>query len=330
MLYIPNNIRNCYYNMALEEYVFFKLDPDESYVLLWQNDPTIVVGRFQNTIEEVNRDFTEQRGINVVRRLSGGGAVYHDEGNLNFTFIEPRTLNKDTAFEAFTQPVIAALHSLGVNAVFSSRNDITVDGRKVSGNAQYLTSTRVLHHGTLLINTDFSVLEQALKVNPDKIASKGIKSVRSRVANLCEFFTEPLSVDELKQHLLHYIFNREPIQTYTLSEKEQESVCQLSKEKYNTWDWVWGRSPKYNFQNSKRFDAGQVEVRLDVHQGRIAQAKFYGDFFGHRDIAIIEQKLRGLRFEPDDVRSTLSKLDLEDFFGSISLDEIMDLFQVAS
>ncbi|MFY9188926.1 MAG: lipoate--protein ligase [bacterium] len=330
VLYVPNDNRDCYYNMAVEEHVFFELDQRESYILLWQNDPTIVVGRFQNTIEEVNRDFTIERGIKVVRRLSGGGAVYHDQGNLNFTFIEPRTPGKDTAFESFTQPVIAALKDLGLDAAFSSRNDITVGNRKVSGNAQYMTSTRVLHHGTLLVDTDFSILEQALKVSSDKIASKGIKSVRSRVANISDFLSEPIPMEELKQHLLQHIFGGQQIQTYILSATEQERIRRLAQEKYSTWDWVWGRSPKYNFHNAKRFAAGQVEIRLDVQQGRIAQAKIYGDFFGHRDIAEVEQRLSGIRFERADIRSTLSHFELEEFFGPISLEELMTLFQVAN
>jgi len=174
---------------------------------------------------------------------------------------------KDTAFESFTQPVIAALKDLGLDAAFSSRNDITVGNRKVSGNAQYMTSTRVLHHGTLLVDTDFSILEQALKVSSDKIASKGIKSVRSRVANISDFLLEPIPMEELKQHLLQHIFGGQQIQTYILSATEQERIRRLAQEKYSTWDWVWGRSPKYNFHNAKRFAAGQVEIRLDVQQG---------------------------------------------------------------
>ncbi|NMA54575.1 MAG: lipoate--protein ligase [Firmicutes bacterium] len=329
MLYIPNDNRDCYYNMAVEEYVFNELDPAKTYILLWQNDPTIVVGRFQNTIEEVNKDFILERGIKVVRRLSGGGAVYHDRGNLNFTFIEPRTLGTDTAFEFFTQPVIAALKGLGLDAAFSSRNDITVDNKKVSGNAQYMTSTRVLHHGTLLVDTDFSILAQALRVKPDKIASKGIKSVRSRVANICDFLDQPITMEQLKQHLLKHIFGNRPVQTYNLSPADKKRIRWLAQHKYSTWDWVWGRSPKYNFQNGKRFDAGRVEVRLDIHRGRIAQAKIYGDFFGHKNIAEVEQRLGGIRFEPEDIRSTLSSLKLAEFFGPISLDELMTLFQVA-
>ena len=328
MFYIPNDSLDCYYNMAVEEYVLRELNQKDSYILLWQNDPTIVVGKFQNTIEEVHKEFVARQGIKVVRRLSGGGAVYHDQGNLNFTIIGPRIEGQDITFQAFTQPVIAALRALGVDAVFSGRNDITVGGKKISGNAQHMTSTRVLHHGTLLVDTDFSVLERALYVNQEKITSKGNKSVRSRVANISEFLPEPLSVESLKEHLLHYILEDQEIKTRCFSETEQDKIRRLAKEKYSTWEWIWGRSPKYNFKNRKRFPAGQVEVRLDVVQGRIIQAKFYGDYFGHRDMAEIEQVLHGLRLEPEDIRPALANFELEDFFGNISLDEIMTLFRV--
>lgn len=329
MLYIPNDSYDCYYNMAVEEYVLRHLDPTESYVLLWQNDPTIVVGKFQNTIEEVNKAFTVRQGIKVVRRLSGGGAVYHDRGNLNFTFIEPRTLGQDTTFQAFTRPVISALRGLGLDAIFSSRNDITVDGKKISGNAQYLTATRVLHHGTLLVDTDFSLLEQALNVNPDKIVSKGIKSVRSRVANIAEFLVGPIPMEKLKEHLLEFIFNGQKIRSRYFSRADKSKIQRLADNKYSTWEWVWGRSPKYNFHHRKRFTAGEIEVRLEIDQGRIVQAKIYGDFLGHGELAELERALIELRLEPEDIRSTLSKLDLNHFFGPISLDEIMSLFQVS-
>ncbi|HKM39083.1 MAG TPA: lipoate--protein ligase [bacterium] len=327
MLYVPNDNHDCFYNMAMEEYIFFNMNPTETYILLWQNDPTIVVGRFQNTVEEVNRDYIMDQGIKVVRRLSGGGAVYHDRGNLNFTFIEPRTPGKDTAFEFFTEPVIAALKELGLDAAFSSRNDITVGDKKISGNAQYMTSSRVLHHGTLLVDTDFSILAQALQVNPAKIASKGIKSVRSRVGNIADFFSEPPGINELKRHLLKHIFREQPVRTYFLSASDKKAICRLAREKYATWDWVWGRSPKYNFRNGKRFGAGQIEIRLDVQQGRIYQAKIYGDFFGHRDLSEIEQQLCGLRFEPADIEAMLSALPLTEYFGPVSLDELMSLFR---
>lgn len=326
MIYISNNSTNPYYNLALEEYVLKHLNRDENYVLLWQNRPSIIIGKFQNTIEEINSDFVKENNIYVVRRMSGGGAVYHDLGNLNFTFIVKKQPNKLFDFKEYTIPVMKTLKELDVDVKFSSRNDLTIDGKKFSGNAQYIYKNRLLHHGTILFNSDLSVLQNALKVSPDKIESKGIKSVRSRVANIIDYLKDDITIDEFKSLLLKNIFEENPITEYKLSPQDEEKIQQLVKEKYETWEWNYGESPEYNMKKSRRFNTGKIEVRLNVKDGFIKECKIYGDFFGVKDVSEIEEKLKGEKFKEDNIISILKEIDLTQYFGEITLEEFLTCF----
>ena len=204
MIKIVNENTDPRINLAVEEYALNYLDPREDYAILWQNEPAVIIGRNQNTVAEVNAPYIKEHGIHVVRRLSGGGAVYHDFGNLNFTFIVDADKTVVSNFEYFTKPVIEALASLGVKAEFSGRNDITIDGQKFSGNAQYWSKDRLLHHGTILYNSDLSVVQEALNVKLDKIQSKGVKSVRSRVTNIFPHLPKPITIDEFKETLWRF------------------------------------------------------------------------------------------------------------------------------
>lgn len=233
MIRIINEHRDPRINLAVEEYALNYLDPNEEYVILWQNEPTVVVGRNQNTVAEVNGPFIKERGIHVVRRLSGGGAVYHDLGNLNFTFIVDAQKERVSNFEYFTRPVIEALASFGVKAEFSGRNDITIDGKKFSGNAQYWSKNRLLHHGTILFNSDLDVVGQALNVQADKLQSKGVKSVRSRVTNIYPYMPNPISIEEFKAVLLEFLIPGKR-QDYTLSDSGMGSCSAAEGEAVRT------------------------------------------------------------------------------------------------
>jgi lipoyltransferase and lipoate-protein ligase len=222
MIYIRNDDHRPQFNLALEQYVFDNLTQFDEIFLLWINEPTIVVGKNQNTIEEINLDYVKEKNIHVVRRLSGGGAVYHDLGNLNYTIISEKG-NRSTSFNfaAFTQPVIEVLKKLGVKAEFTGRNDLTIDGKKFCGNAQYMKKNRILHHGAMLFNTDLNVLGKALKVSKDKIESKGVKSVRSRVTNIKDYVKDDITIEDFKQLLLdHMIETNENLQEYKLTEED--------------------------------------------------------------------------------------------------------------
>lgn len=305
-------------NLAIEEFALKYLDINETYLLFYINEPSIIIGRNQNTIEEINTEYVEQNGIHVVRRLSGGGAVYHDLGNLNFSFITKDDGESFHNFRKFTEPVIAALKKLGVNAELSGRNDIEVGGRKISGNAQFATRGRMFSHGTLMLNSEVDHVASALKVKKEKIESKGIKSVRSRVANISEFLSEPLTMEEFRSLLLTSIFEgQKDIPEYVLTNADWEKIYEISKERYQNWEWNYGKSPKFNFQHSHRFPAGSIDVRLEVNKGIIENCKIYGDFFGIGDVCEIEDKLQGIRYEKREIEKALDGIDPTYYFGNV-------------
>ena len=326
MIYIPNESTNPYYNLAFEEYVLKNMPDDEEYVLLWQNAPAVIVGRFQNTLAEINTKFVKERGIKVVRRMSGGGAVYHDLGNLNYTFIVKHSPDKLLNFKKYTVSVMKVLKELKVDVEFKGRNDLTIKGKKFSGNAQYITKNRLLHHGTLLYSSNLDDLEEALNVSADKIESKGIKSVRSRVTNICDHLQEDIGLQKFKELLLESIFNGANIKTKRLVPEDQAQIKELVKTKYSTWKWNFGESPAYNLSRTKRFNSGKVELKLHVKDGIIKECKIYGDFFGMKDIADIEHLLTGKKFEENEIRSLLETVDVPQYFGGLSHGELMELF----
>lgn len=327
MLFIDNKgITDPRINLAIEEYALKKLDINETYLLFYINEPSIIIGKNQNTIEEINTEYVEKNGIHVVRRLSGGGAVYHDLGNLNFSFITKDDGDSFHNFRKFTEPVVKALKKLGVDAELSGRNDILAEGRKISGNAQFSTRGRMFSHGTLLFDSEIESVVSALNVKKDKIESKGIKSIRSRVANISEFLSEKVTIEEFRSLLLKNIFeDMEEIPEYVLSEKDWENIHELSKERYQNWDWNYGKSPKFNIQHSHRFPVGQIDVRFEVNKGIIENCKIYGDFFGVGDVKEIEDKLTDVKYEKAHMASALEKVDLKHYFGNISMDDFINL-----
>ncbi|MFI8576540.1 lipoate--protein ligase [Rossellomorea aquimaris] len=326
MLFIDNKgITDPRINLAIEEYALKNLDINESYLLFYINEPSIIIGKNQNTIEEINTDYVEKEGLHVVRRLSGGGAVYHDLGNLNFSFITKDDGESFHNFKKFTEPVVTALHKLGVKAELSGRNDIIAEGRKISGNAQFSTKGRMFSHGTLLFDSEMENVVSALRVKKDKIESKGIKSIRSRVANISEFLSEKMTIEQFRSTLLDYIFDGSDVEEYVLTEEDWKNIHELSKERYQNWDWNYGKSPKFNLQHSHRFPVGSVDVRLDVNKGKIENCKIYGDFFGVGNVEDIEEKLIGTRYERKDIAGALEGVDIQHYFGNVTKDEFVDL-----
>ncbi|MFW0779586.1 lipoate--protein ligase [Rossellomorea marisflavi] len=312
-------------NLAIEEYALKNLDIDESYLLFYINEPSIIIGKNQNTIEEINTDYVEKQGLHVVRRLSGGGAVYHDLGNLNFSFITKDDGDSFHNFKKFTEPVIEALNKLGVKAELSGRNDILAEGRKISGNAQFSTRGRMFSHGTLLFDSEMENVVSALRVKKDKIESKGIKSIRSRVANISEFLEGKLTIEEFRSTLLKYIFNDSDVEEYVLTDEDWVRIHALSKERYQNWDWNYGKSPSFNLQHSHRFPVGQIDVRLEVRKGTIENCKIYGDFFGVGNVDEIEEKLTGTRYERSEIEHVLEGMDIQHYFGKVTKEEFIDL-----
>lgn len=322
MLYIYNRSTDPYFNMAAEEYIVHAFQDDV--FMLWQNSPAIVVGRNQNTLSEINYDYVREHNIAVVRRLSGGGAVFHDLGNLNFTFVQQRR-EHFSDFSHFTMPIIEVLAEMGIKAENSGRNDLTIDGRKFSGNAQCVIGDRMIHHGTLMLNITLNHLADALKVKPGKIKSKGIQSVRSRVTNINEHLKSPITIDEFIDKISAHIRCAYPdITPYEFSEKDKEAIQKLADEKYRTWEWVYGYSPKYNFYKEYRYAAGGIETHLKVEHGIIIQAKFFGDFFGEHPIEELEQLLIGAHHEREELDLLLSTVDLSRYFLGATREDILN------
>jgi lipoate-protein ligase A len=327
MLFIDNgNNHDASFNLALEEYCLLNLPIDESYLLFYVNAPSIIIGKHQNTVEEIDTDFVHERGIRVVRRISGGGAVYHDLGNLNFSFIrrfQPEHFNN---YREFTGPVVAALHELGVQAELTGRNDILVDGRKVSGNAQAVRRDRMFSHGTLLFRSELEDVVHALKPKPGKMISKGIQSIRSRVVNIGDFLPASMDMQAFRMALLRHLFpgHTTPPQ-YELSKKDLAQVQDLAESKYRSWDWNFGESPAFNLQRVQRFPIGEVDARLLVEQGHVRNAKFYGDFFSQRDIADLEHALSGIRYHPDELRTAMHTVKAGEILEGVSMDDLVKL-----
>ncbi|HHY82765.1 MAG TPA: lipoate--protein ligase [Clostridiales bacterium] len=327
MISIRNECKDPHFNLALEEYVFYNFDPSEEYVILWQNEPSVIIGRNQNTIEEINAKFIKENNIHVVRRMSGGGAVYHDLGNLNFTFIVNSDQDVASNFRKFTEPVVSALDKLGVKAEFSGRNDITIDGRKFSGNAQHYSKNRLLHHGTILFDSDLTVVQEALNVKIDKLQSKGVKSVRSRVTNVAPYLKEKITVEEFKDVLLKFILNDEHYKDkeYILTEADLAAVRALMEKKYLTWEWNYGESPAFEIEKSRRFDGGNLSLKFNVEDGYLIDLKIYGDFFGKKDPADIEKLLKNQLYQDESIRRLLKSIDdFNEYFSGITIDNFIE------
>lgn len=314
-------------NLAIEEYLLKNMDVEKDpFLLFYINEPSIIIGKNQNTAEEINTDYVDSNGIHVVRRLSGGGAVYHDHGNLNYSFITVDDGNSFRNFRKFTEPVVRALQSLGVNAELSGRNDLMAEGRKISGNAQFSTRGRMYSHGTLMFDTEVDAVVSALKVSKEKIESKGIKSIRSRVANISEFLKEPMTVEEFRSAILHSIFEgEEKVRYYELTDKDWEGIRQISKERYGNWDWNYGKSPKFNVKHSHRFPVGGIDVRLQVENGTVQEASIFGDFFGVGDVSEIENAITGVKYERAALDEAISGFDIPKYLGGITKEEFLKL-----
>ncbi|WLV25519.1 lipoate--protein ligase [Aciduricibacillus chroicocephali] len=315
-------------NLALEEYILENFGETDSFLLFYINEPSIIIGRNQNTIEEINTDYVDSKGIKVVRRLSGGGAVYHDLGNLNFSFITQDDGDSFHNFAKFTKPVVEALQSIGVPAELKGRNDLLADGRKISGNAQFATKGRMFSHGTLMFDSEIEHVVSALNVKKEKIESKGIKSIRSRVVNISEFLEEKMTMQEFKELILRHIFDVEKVEDvpqYVLTEEDWKNVNAIADERYRNWDWNFGKSPAFNKQASHKFPSGLVDVRLDVKRGIIENCKIYGDFFGVGSIEEVEKKLVGVKHERESIEKALSDIDVPHYLGKITKEELINL-----
>lgn len=329
MKYIVNNSHDPEYNMAFEEYCFRNLPlEDEEYVFLWSNSPTILLGKNQNAYQEINEKYISENGIKVVRRITGGGAIYQDLENLNFSFVTKTKGNEKINFKKYYIPIVNALKKIGVNAELSGRNDVTINGQKCIGASQSVWQGRVLSDGSILFNVEMETMSKALTVRKEKLESKGVKSVRSRVTNIKPYLKRDITVDEFKDELLKAIFeveNQEPVE-YKLSEEELEGVMKIYKERFSRKEWNYGASPKSEYSHYERFPIGSIEVFFNVENMKINSLKIHGDFFGTVDKGDLEELLNGCEYSESILTQKLSEVDLTPYFGNIEKKDFIGMF----
>ena len=325
VLYVETGRTESQWNLAAEEYLFQTIRRQDCF-MLWQNEKSVIVGKHQNTWAEVNQAYLEQAHIPAVRRLSGGGAVYHDLGNINFTFITDRQDPNKMHLGIFCQPVIKALAYLGIEAVVSGRNDLTIQGQKFSGNSQYQKGNRLLHHGTLLFSSDLDAAEQALRTPCGKVGSSGIPSVRSRVTNVQEHLGRKISLAEFKKLLLQSVFSDRQPERYVWTAAAYEAVAKLAHEKYSAWQWNYGESPACAVRKKRRVEGcGTVEAAFQVSNGRIQSMRFYGDFFGSREPEELAERFVGVPARADSYRQVIQPVNLEEYFFHMDSDSFLRL-----
>ena len=324
MRYLRNTHTNPYYNMAFDEFCLESLNIDEPVFFLWQNRPSVIIGLNQEVNTEVNLDYLQKNDIALVRRVSGGGAVYHDFGNMNYTIVG-RSEDLERDYPEYAGMMMKALQKLGIPATLSGRNDILVDGKKVSGFAKRVSKDRLMVHGTLMYNVDLDTLTEALNPPSTKLESKGIASVRSRVANLCELLPDITDIQMLIQRLEAILSENYQDKEYVLSEAELAQIQKIADEKFATWEWIYGRSPKATLVHSARLACGTVEIHLTLTENRITSCRFGGDFLGNLPTSEVEAALTGIPYEMNTIRECLSKMDISRYFDGAVPDDLVKI-----
>lgn len=314
-----------FYNLALEQYLFEKKKTGEVYVYLWQNDNTVVVGRYQNVLEEVNLEYVKKKGIKIVRRITGGGAVYHDLGNLNYSFI---TDSDSDVLDYCINIIGDMLNKLGIKFRFEGRNDILVNGYKISGTAKHEENGKVLYHGTLLISSDLQNLKSSLTRNTKIKDGKARKSERRKVANISDFTDELICVEDVQNCIISALKEKCTSLKYSFIVEniiDTRRVIALQNEKYGSQEWIYGGPSAFNYTLGKRFAGGYLSVSVLIEKNRVMDVKFSGDFFSEGNLNEYEQKLIGKKLG-DEFKSAIISNYKANYFYDVSLDNILTLF----
>lgn len=312
-------------NLAMEEYFLIRKHLDQDLFFVWQNRPTVVVGRHQDTWREIDSQYLAERSVGVVRRLSGGGAVYHDKGNINFTYIKRNCSRRQSSFEQFARPIIRSLAGFGVKAEFGGRNDVLINGNKISGNAQYFWRESLLHHGTLLFNTDLAEMGSCLRPCPLKLGSHGVRSVPARVANVKPLLDPSVSLEDVKTALISAVFEERnaPYREYGLSGSDLREIEAIANSRYRRQQWNYGRNPSYQIRRQKRFAGGTISVYLSVEQGIIVACGIYGDYFADEPLDGIAAALVGKTYEKRQLFEIIEALSVEERLPNITTEEFL-------
>jgi lipoate-protein ligase A len=304
MLCIDSHITDPFFNLASEEFLL-KNKADEIF-MIWQSDPVVVSGKHQNVLSEINYRFVKDSGIHVARRLTGGGTVFHDSGNINFTFIRHGEPGKLVNFSGFIDPVIRYLRIHNIEAKQGSKHEILVNDRKISGNAEHVYKDRVLHHGTLLFDTDMTLLHRSIKPSGGVYTDKSVQSNRSSVINLSDFLNTNLNQIDFRNNLCGFISNDFNAKAYNLNDSEKLAINKLAEEKYRSWDWIFGWSPDYSFRNTWESKGKRIIIEFSTHRGIITEGNVTTNIRGF-DTADLNTQIRGIRHHEEDIRNILLK-----------------------
>ncbi|MBI9056668.1 MAG: lipoate--protein ligase [Labilibaculum sp.] len=324
MLYFISSSHQPAFNLATEEYLLKNYEED--FFFLYSNCPALIVGKHQNTLAEINLEKTEEENIPVVRRLSGGGTVFHDEGNLNYCFIKKGEKGKLVDFQKYSQPIIDTLQKLSVDAKFEGKSDLTIDGKKFSGNASHVFKSKIMQHGTMLFSSDLKRLNQLLKVNPLRFKDRGIRSIRSRVTNISDYLSSPLSLDTFSKLIIEELRSNFPdAKAFELNNSDKEKIEVLMTEKYNNWEWNYGYSPNYSFEKFSNFPGGNIlEVKLKIEKGLIQKVELDGNCIQFDQIKSFENLLQNNKHNKSTVLKTLKGLNLDEYFNNLDENQLID------
>lgn len=322
MLFVRNDNTDPYKNHGLEEWLM--QTQNEDCFMLWRNDKAILLGRNQNVHSEINMPYADEHNIKIVRRITGGGTVFTDDGNIMFTFISCDT-QSSRDFKKFALPIMKALQNMGVPVEFSGRNDLTINGLKFCGNAQCSFGNKVLHHGTIMYKANIAELANALRVSELKLREKGVASVKSRVTNVCEYINQTMDIESFRRTLFNDVMRHTAdAKLFTLTDAQWQEVSEIAKTKYASKSWIYGKSPQFNVRHENKFAGGIIQVFLEIDENKIIkQAAIFGDFFGDKNIKDITDALTGENYNQTHISNILDKFDTSQYFGNIKKEELL-------